>query len=1378
MPYFANQAAWIRYGLAVLAVAFAAIAVRYIPIIRETGHGEWIAFFFAVTISIFCCGALSGLLAIGLSLVGVNWLVLPSDWISHPLWAITLNLGFSLLSGIILAISNSQQKLFTALSESRQNLELAQAVGQIGSWRFNEQPNKVYCSAETYRIFGIPEGSAVRYETFLAAVHPEDMAYVAEEGEKALGGQPYDIEHRITVGDEVKWIHGKAVLDFSKDGKLLGGFGIVQDITERKKLELATQTIHERYELVLKGSQGGIWDWDVVTNHVHYSIRWKTLHGYSTDEELYELGVWRDNIHPDDEDRIMAGLELHLAGKTPVFNEEYRIRCKDGTWKWLLDRGIAKRDELGNVIRMAGSEIDITARKVAEMELSNREKELEIIMNLSPNLVAYLSTDFRYLRINKTYEAWWGKEPGQILGREVREIVSERAWRHIQPYMERARSGEAVSFDYHGTVDRWVHVDYVPDIDPSGNVKGIVVNVANITELKLAEQKLLEQENRLSLIMNLMPALISYIDTDFRYIRVNKTYEEWFGVAMKDVIGRTVKEVVGEDIWKIASPYLERARAGEVAGYEENLVYKNNVSRWAKVTFVPDKDEAGTVKGIVVHVADITDLKNAVKAIQEQENALRLIINAMPALIAYIDPNYRYVRANSTYEKWLGIPVERIVGNEVRDIIGEDGWQKIKPFIEKSMAGEEIHCDFLMPYKTGKPRWIHVNYVPDMDASGHVKGIVALVVDVGEIKQAQQEISLLNQRLQHRIDEMQAIFDTAPIGLAISGDLEGKHIQGNRTIEEMMDLPQRSELSFRSIPADTYHVFEAGHELTVDELPMQRAIRGEAVINKFLDIHRHDGRVVTVLCNTKPLVNNDKSIRGAVGTFLDVTQFRAAEIALRESKERLRLAQEAGSLGIFDYNLVSGEMQWDKRLRELWGLAPNTPITFGNCKIGAYPEDLINIEKALDLALDPQGNGEYSVEYRIVRPSDNQTFWIAAFGTVTFADSKPVRLVGFAQDITERKLAEAKLHDTETRLGIAMAELKAGYWDWEFEGNKVFYSTAWKQQLGFEDNELPNRYEEWESRLHPDDKANVLEEIKNYINNLMPNYELEFRLKHKDGTYRWIHSRAVLINDQHEKSVRMVGIHLDITDFRKAKELEQQRKTLEKTSQLYIASQTAAAIAHELNQPLTAASYFADAAVKMLQGGNADSNQLSHALKTCSQQVHRAGKVIPQLLGLLYKGETSIEPFNINRLLNDVRQFIDAEKTFDIFKVMLNLDFDLPAVKANRLQIQKILISLINNGLESMLDSGKSSGTLTVSTRRSADDPNMVEISVCDEGIGVSDDGQLKMIFQPFYTTKKTGIGMGLTICRSLIEAYGGEIWAEKNADAGISVKFTLPLIS
>lgn len=384
---------------------------------------------------------------------------------------------------------------------------------------------------------------------------------------------------------------------------------------------------------------------------------------------------------------------------------------------------------------------------------------------------------------------------------------------------------------------------------------------------------------------------------------------------------------------------------------------------------------------------------------------------------------------------------------------------------------------------------------------------------------------------------------------------------------------------------------------------------------------------------------------------------------------------------------------------------------------------------------------------------------------------------GYIQDITDRKEAEETLRNTLTRLALTVDVVQLGYWDWDLKTRTLYVSPEWKRQIGFDDSELTDGPEPKEDRLHPDDRELVKTATENFIAGSLPVNELEFRLQHKDGSYRWIHSRAALQRDADNQPCRMLGINLDITEYMRAKELNEQREKMEQSFRLYVASQTAAAIAHELNQPLTAISCYTDAALLMLQSGNQNPDKFSQVLENCSFQAQRAGEVMRQLTTLLHKGEINSEPIDINLTAQESLDYVKADVHLGTFKIALDLAADLAPVLGDHLQIQKVLITLLRNGLESMQEAAINDGTITVTTRRSDSDPSFAQVTVCDSGKGVEDAGILKNMFKPFHTTKAAGLGMGLAISRALIEAHGGKIWADQNADAGISIHLTLPFV-
>ncbi len=1251
--YASSLSALIRYGLTVLCVAATSLATIHIPAIGE--KAAFLLFFFGIIQVSFWLGVYPGMLATILSLASANLLVLLPGSINADDLAV-LNAGFCFVSAAMVVTTSCHRRLAEALWQSRQDLAHAQTVGQIGSWRLNVGRNELTWSEENHRIFGIPESTAMSYETFLAVVHPDDREFVDRMWQAGLRGEPYDIEHRLVVAGKVKWVREKAVLEFDQNGTLLGGFGTTQDITQRKGLqeqlakvaasvpglicsfrlradgsacmpyassaiesiygiglevlahdfspvfarihpddigrihesiaesarsqqpwrqtyryyhpdkgevwheghsmpireadggilwhgyvhcvteriraEKALQERIERYELVLNGAQDAIWDWDVPNHRVHFSSRWKALRGFAENEVGNSEQEWSGNIHPDDLEQVSAALKHHFDGRTPVFCEEYRIRCKDGSWKWILDRGIAQKDGNGTVVRMAGSESDITARKLAENALRDREVELRLIMDATP-------------------------------------------------------------------------------------------------------------------------ALIAYLDLDFRYLRVNATYEKWFGISAEQILGRKAEDVIGTKAWELVSKYLHRARLGEPVSFDQQI-----------------------------------------------------------------------------------------------------------------------------PYGNGVPRWVHASYVPNTDVTGIVKGVIVHVFDIEERVLSEQKITILNQRLQQRIEEMQVIFNTVPIGLAIADDISGCHIRGNPTNEQMLGLPPHSELSMRNQSSPPYSVMQNGEPLTIDQLPMQRAIRGEKVTNQIMDIVLGDGQIITVLSNATPLFDLEGAPRGAVGAFMDITALNRAAETVRNGEAFVRdmLNSLPEHVAVLDERGVISAVNepWERFATENGG-SPSELAVGANylavCRRSSAAGDPDAGKASAGLeALLAGRQRKFVMEYSC--PTRERTLWFLMHAKPVVSGVKGVIVTH--TDITEHKLAEVALRESEARLALVIGQVKAGYWDLDLITRQLFLSPEVKQQIGFDNSELPNRKEDWENRLHPDDRALVLQIAEECITGIRPSYEAEFRLLHRDGHYRWFHSRGVLLKDPNNRPYRMLGINLDTTEYMKHKQFNEQRDKMEQSFRLYVAMQTAAAIAHELNQPLTAISSYADVALHMLQTGSSNRQKFTKILENCSTQAQRAGEVIRQLLALLQKEEIPSERLDINLAVREAIDLLEIDPHVDMLQVETDLASDLPPVTANAMQIQKVLINLLRNGLESMQEGGESAGKIVVITRRSALDSAMAQVTVQDSGKGVADSSALRKIFQPFYTTKPKGLGMGLAISRSLIAAHGGKMWAEENASHGLSIHFTL----
>lgn len=429
---------------------------------------------------------------------------------------------------------------------------------------------------------------------------------------------------------------------------------------------------------------------------------------------------------------------------------------------------------------------------------------------------------------------------------------------------------------------------------------------------------------------------------------------------------------------------------------------------------------------------------------------------------------------------------------------------------------------------------------------------------------------------------------------------------------------------------------QASYRQLWDALRQGRTWRGEFV-NR-----RKDGSEYIEVATISPVRQADGRITHYMAVKEDITEFRLALRNLHAGEERLRLAKNAAGLGIFDRDVGTDILDWDERMREMWGAGADEPISFETFMAGIHPDDRSATQAAIDRALDPEGDGNFSAEYRVISRTGTERV-VNATGQAFFDGGRAVRIVGAVKDVTRQK----RLED----------------------------------------------------------------------------------------------------------------------------ELRQRRSELETLLEQQVAAQTAAAIAHELNQPLVSISAYNDAALRMLRKGMTTSDKLIHALESSVEQAQRAGRTLHELIDFLHSGDIVATPLDIHGVVRDAVAI--ARDNCRPFRAAIGIDTELPPVLGNRLQLQKVLVNLIHNGVEAMGDDADREADIEISVRSLAAS-HAAHITVHDNGPGL-DAATAERIFEPFFTSKATGIGLGLAISRALIEAHGGELWLDLDGRPGATFHFTVP---
>lgn len=286
----------------------------------------------------------------------------------------------------------------------------------------------------------------------------------------------------------------------------------------------------------------------------------------------------------------------------------------------------------------------------------------------------------------------------------------------------------------------------------------------------------------------------------------------------------------------------------------------------------------------------------------------------------------------------------------------------------------------------------------------------------------------------------------------------------------------------------------------------------------------------------------------------------------------------------------------------------------------------------------------------------------------------------------------------------------------------------------------------------------------------------EFHNRRRDGTLYWEAATITPIRDGDGRVTHFAGIKDDVTERKEMEAaLKEMQVEAEQLMERHVASQTAAAIAHELNQPLIAVASYAEAALRLLRSGNPPPDKLRHAIEGSARQAQRAGQVVRELLAFMEVGEVRTEPVDLNDLVRTVLAQVETNVA-DGFRAQITLEPGLPPVCANRLQVEKVLANLVQNGHEAMRDAGIGPHPMIVTVRTGADG-GMAQVTVRDSGPGI-DEQAMRRIFDPFFTTKQHGIGMGLAISRAIIEAHGGQLWLEPDMGPGATFHFTLPFVT
>jgi len=632
-----------------------------------------------------------------------------------------------------------------------------------------------------------------------------------------------------------------------------------------------------------------------------------------------------------------------------------------------------------------------------------------------------------------------------------------------------------------------------------------------------------------------------------------------------------------------------------------------------------------------------------------------------------------------------------------------------------------------------------------------VKYLQGIIRDISERKRAEEE--LLRQKIFFR-----QVIDADP-NLIFVKDAAGRMLLANQamaalygtTPDDMLGEQYLASLKRRDSQAELY-------------LEMDREVIGNRQPVAFVHPSPVGGEEHWFLTNKMPMVLPDGTVN-VLCISTDITERKRAEDELRRYAERIEDLYNNAPCGYhsLDKNGVVVQIN-DTELR--W-LGYTRDEVVGNMKWAdlVTPSSLVTFQKNF-----PQFKKQgvvHDLEFEILRKDGTTMVGLINATAIydTGGDYQMSRTTVF--DITERRLAQQSLRESEARFRAMADNAPIIIWMADAQGGQTytgcgFFNQGWHEFTGLARSQGRN----WLELVHPGDRARCLNVYQDAFRLAEP-FKHEYRLMRHDGEYRWMQDNGVPRFTEDGNFLGFIGTGIDITEQKNA---EVMRSEVERVGRLNIAVEMASGLAHELSQPLAAANNYLTGCLHRMRDADWDKEKLRMAVELTHKQIDRAGNIINHLKNLIRKQGHERLMTDINGLISDTVDFLEHEIKLGGILVFMTLS-PLPLVLVNKVEIEQLLINLFKNAVEAM--HGVPGPELHITTTNLRD-AGQILVTVGDNGRGIS-AAELATIFNPFHTSKEDGLGLGLAICRSLVENHGGRIWADAQREFGAEFNFTLP---
>ena len=745
--------------------------------------------------------------------------------------------------------------------------------------------------------------------------------------------------------------------------------------------------------------------------------------------------------------------------------------------------------------------------------------------------------------------------------------------------------------------------------------------------------------------------------------------------------------------------------------------------------------------------------------VRASEGRFRTFVDNATDAFFLLDDDWMVLDVNRQACDVLGYSREELIGKHKSDFdvgLDDTAIQRLK---QRVVAGEPLTFETCHRRKDGTSFPVEVR-VSQFEQGG--RRFLCLVRDITERKRAEDELRASEERFR-------SVVDHATDGFFLFDEHQAI-LDVNKQACESLGYSREEMIGMR--PRD----FDANLDQASIVRIGERVNTGETVT--FETLHRRkDGTVFPVEVRARQF--QDGADRFRLSLARDITERKRAEEVLRENEAKLQEAQRIGHFGWWERDFATNHVSLSDEVCRIFGLrAVDLPEWHDRWLNLIHHEDRPRVAEAAAAAL-VRGSPRYDVEYRVVRP-DRAERIVHSQGDVTWDESgRPLHQFGVLQDITELRQAEIELRASEEALRRSEAYLAEAQ-RLSHTGTIVFNATGpvyWSEEsYRIWDLDPRQGLPELETvlqRIHPDDREIANKEAFEALSQKRK-YAIEFRIVLPDGTIKYLESTGHPLLSA-DGVPEMIATQIDVTERKVAQaeheKLRQLESDLAHMNRLSIMGELTASLAHEILHPIATARNNARSALRFLDMNPVDLGEVREALECVVRDTDRGKDIVGRIREHIKKAPPRKERFDINEAIREVIVMVQSAIDKNNVSVSTRLMEGLMAVQGDRVQLQQVVLNLVLNAVEAM---SSVEGVRKLSINTEQDKAGGILVAVRDSGPGI-DPERLDRVFEPFYTTKTSGVGMGLSICRSIIGAHGGRLWVDANLVRGTVFQFTVP---